>query len=113
MLQVISPGAVTGFVVLEPELHLVQDNVYTEPTILIVDHVSGEEEIPQGCVAVLTPDAPDVLSHVSVRARNMQCLFATCYDGEFRNTSMSSLRRVLQSFIIVINSKADCAKPVL
>lgn len=32
----------------------------------------GEEEIPEGCVAVLTPDAPDVLSHVSVRARNMK-----------------------------------------
>ena len=31
-------------------------------------------------VAVLTPDAPDVLSHVSVRARNMKVLFATCHD---------------------------------
>ena len=33
-------------------------------------------------VAVLTPDAPDVLSHVSVRARNMHVLFATCHDPE-------------------------------
>jgi hypothetical protein len=33
-------------------------------------------------VAVLTPDAPDVLSHVSVRARNMRVLFATCHDAE-------------------------------
>jgi alpha-glucan,water dikinase len=33
-------------------------------------------------VAVLTPDAPDVLSHVSVRARNMKVLFATCHDDE-------------------------------
>lgn len=32
--------------------------------------VKGEEEIPDGAVAVLTPDMPDVLSHVSVRARN-------------------------------------------
>ena len=44
--------------------------------------VSGEEEIPEGVVAVLTPDAPDVLSHVSVRARNMRVLFATCHDPE-------------------------------
>ena len=33
-------------------------------------------------VGVLTPDAPDVLSHVSVRARNMHVLFATCHDEE-------------------------------
>jgi alpha-glucan,water dikinase len=32
-------------------------------------------------VGLLTPDAPDVLSHVSVRARNMHVLFATCHDG--------------------------------
>ena len=44
--------------------------------------VTGEEEIPEGVVAVLTPDAPDVLSHVSVRARNMKVLFATCHDPE-------------------------------
>ncbi len=42
--------------------------------------MTGEEEIPDGVVAVLTPDAPDVLSHVSVRARNMKVLFATCHD---------------------------------
>jgi alpha-glucan,water dikinase len=44
--------------------------------------VTGEEEIPEGVVAVLTPDAPDVLSHVSVRARNMRVLFATCHDNK-------------------------------
>lgn len=44
--------------------------------------VTGEEEIPDGAVAVLTPDAPDVLSHVSVRARNMRVLFATCHEKE-------------------------------
>ena len=44
--------------------------------------MTGEEEIPEGVVAVLTPDAPDVLSHVSVRARNMRVLFATCHDKE-------------------------------
>ena len=48
--------------------------------MLVVDTVTGEEEIPEGCVGVLTPDAPDVLSHVSVRARNMHVLFATCHD---------------------------------
>ena len=80
--QVISPGEVTGRVVVVPHLSEVQDDVYEDPTVLVVDTVSGEEEIPEGCVAVLTPDAPDVLSHVSVRARNMKVLFATCHDEE-------------------------------
>lgn len=43
---------------------------------------AGEEEVPEGVVGLLTPDAPDVLSHVSVRARNMHVLFATCHDEE-------------------------------
>ncbi|KAL2543229.1 Alpha-glucan water dikinase 1 [Abeliophyllum distichum] len=42
--------------------------------------LEGEEEIPDGVVAVLTPDMPDVLSHVSVRARNSKVCFATCFD---------------------------------
>lgn len=52
------------------------------PHLPLPPQVTGEEEIPEGVVAVLTPDAPDVLSHVSVRARNMRVLFATCHDKE-------------------------------
>ena len=48
--------------------------------MLVADRVTGEEEVPQGAVAVLTPDAPDVLAHVSVRARNMKVLFAVCHE---------------------------------
>lgn len=50
--------------------------------MVIAQRVTGEEEVPGGAVAVLTPDAPDVLSHVSVRARNMRVLFAICHDPE-------------------------------
>lgn len=52
------------------ELLSVQNKSYESPTILVAKSVKGEEEIPDGTVAVLTPDMPDVLSHVSVRARN-------------------------------------------
>lgn len=68
--QIISPVAVKGVVRVVDRLEEVQDQVYDEATILIAGRVSGEEEIPDGAVAVLTPDMPDVLSHVSVRARN-------------------------------------------
>lgn len=82
--QVISPGGAVGRVRVEHDLYEIQDDIYDEPTVLVIDRVTGEEEIPEGAVAVLTPDAPDVLSHVSVRARNMGVLFATCHDGERR-----------------------------
>lgn len=52
------------------ELLTVQNKSYDKPTVLVANSVKGEEEIPDGIVAVLTPDMPDVLSHVSVRARN-------------------------------------------
>uniref|UniRef100_A0A383VC26 Uncharacterized protein n=1 Tax=Tetradesmus obliquus TaxID=3088 RepID=A0A383VC26_TETOB len=80
--QVISPHEVMGLVEVVEHLSTVQDKVYEEPTVLVVHNVTGEEEIPEGVVGLLTPDAPDVLSHVSVRARNMHVLFATCHDEE-------------------------------
>lgn len=78
--QVISPLEVVGYVVVVDELLTVQNKVYSKPTILVAKSVKGEEEIPDGTVAVLTPDMPDVLSHVSVRARNSKVCFATCFD---------------------------------
>ncbi|WVZ24310.1 hypothetical protein V8G54_002854 [Vigna mungo] len=68
--QVISPVETVGYVEVVNELLAVQNKSYERPTILIAKSVKGEEEIPDGTVAVLTPDMPDVLSHVSVRARN-------------------------------------------
>ncbi|KAG9160561.1 hypothetical protein Leryth_020717 [Lithospermum erythrorhizon] len=78
--QVISPVEAVGYVVVVDELLSVQNKTYEKPTILVAKSVKGEEEIPDGTVAVLTPDMPDVLSHVSVRARNGKVCFATCFD---------------------------------
>ncbi|KAE9607883.1 putative alpha-glucan, water dikinase [Lupinus albus] len=78
--QVISPVETVGYVEVVDELITVQNKSYERPTILVAKRVKGEEEIPDGAVAVLTPDMPDVLSHVSVRARNGKVCFATCFD---------------------------------
>ncbi|KAM7250917.1 hypothetical protein ACFE04_022800 [Oxalis oulophora] len=78
--QVISPVEAVGYVTVVDELLSVQNKSYDRPTILVARSVKGEEEIPDGTVAVLTPDMPDVLSHVSVRARNGKVCFATCFD---------------------------------
>ncbi|XP_034899936.1 alpha-glucan water dikinase, chloroplastic isoform X3 [Populus alba] len=80
--QVISPVEAVGYVVAVDELLTVQNKTYKLPTILVAKRVKGEEEIPDGTVAVLTPDMPDVLSHVSVRARNSKVCFATCFDPD-------------------------------
>ncbi|XP_020533738.1 alpha-glucan water dikinase 2 isoform X2 [Jatropha curcas] len=78
--QVISPVEVCGFVTSVNELISIQSKVYRRPTVIIANRVTGEEEIPDGVVAVLTPDMPDILSHVSIRARNNKVCFATCFD---------------------------------
>ncbi|KAL9353251.1 hypothetical protein Peur_055931 [Populus x canadensis] len=80
--QVISPVEAVGYVVSVDELLTVQNKTYNLPTILVAKRVKGEEEIPDGAVALLTPDMPDVLSHVSVRARNSKVCFATCFDPD-------------------------------
>ena len=45
---------------------------------------TGHEEVPEGCVAVLSGGAssPDVLSHSAVRARNMGVLLAACHNTQ-------------------------------
>jgi len=61
----------------------IQDKVFKTPTILLSGAVSGEEEVPEGVLAVLVrsaKEAPDILSHCAVRARNSKVLLATCFD---------------------------------
>merc|ERR1719191_1340065 len=63
-------------------LHI-QDKIFETPTVLLSGAVSGEEEVPQGVVAVLVrsaKEAPDILSHCAVRARNFGVVLATCFD---------------------------------
>lgn len=81
--QVISPvDNVTGKLIVVPDLHTVAEKVYDEPTVLLASRVTGEEEIPLGAIGILSNDAPDVLSHLSVRCRNVKALFGACYDPE-------------------------------
>ncbi|OEH76639.1 alpha-glucan water dikinase [Cyclospora cayetanensis] len=74
---------VRGELVTIDQLSGIQDKVYESPTVLLCNAVSGEEEIPEGVQAVLVRSAavsPDILSHVSVRARNAHVLLAVCFD---------------------------------
>ena len=80
--QVVSPGAGTGQVEVVDTLGAVQGKSFARPTIIVTDKVAGDEEIPGGVTAIITPDTTDIVSHVAIRARNAQVLFATCYDPE-------------------------------
>lgn len=89
--QVISPVEVCGFITSVHELLTVQNKVYRKPTVIIANRVTGEEEIPDGVVAVLTPDMPDILSHVSIRARNSKvCNFSLLATYPFLNIILQS-----------------------
>ena len=78
--QIISPADCAGQVLHVRTLAEVMNDTFKVPTVLICDHVGGDEEIPSGAVAVLTGSSVDVLSHSAVRARNGGVLFATCYE---------------------------------
>lgn len=65
--KMISPVKVSGITI--DELAKVQNEAYGQKTIFIANRVKGEEEMTDGVVAILTPDMPDVLSHVLVRAK--------------------------------------------
>ena len=85
--QVISPGSsnAIGYVEFVKDLKDVQFKVYERNTILLTQLVGGNEEIPRnvvGLVIVDSRDYPDILAHVSVRARNLGVLFSVCFDDK-------------------------------
>ncbi len=80
--QLISRGKGTGEVKVLESLMSVQGRRFTRPLVLVADKIAGEEEIPTGVAAIITPASIDSLSHLAIRARNAGILFAVCYDPE-------------------------------
>lgn len=81
--QIISPRAsAKGILTYVDSLHSVAYEKYSVPVVLICNKVTGEEEIPDGAVAVICSTELDVLAHVCVRARNNKVLLAICFDSE-------------------------------
>ena len=80
--QIISRGHGVGKVETVQSLHAIQQTTFKSPVVIIADEVSGDEELPEGVTGVITPDVTDIVSHVAVRARNSNVLFAACLDPE-------------------------------
>ena len=74
-----------GFTEKVKQLEDVMHNVYDRRTILLCDKISGEEEVPTNVQAIIITDGtdyPDVLAHVSVRARNLKVMLAVLFDEQ-------------------------------
>lgn len=59
--------------------------VYPKNTVLFINKITGEEEVPENVQAIIVlnaSDYPDVLAHVSVRARNLKVLLAVNFNQE-------------------------------
>jgi alpha-glucan,water dikinase len=80
--QPISRGGGKGRVKVMDSLDAVQGRYFDPPVIIISETIRGDEDLPQGALAVLTLGSVDLVSHVAIRARNQGVLLATCYDEE-------------------------------
>ncbi|MDA8169648.1 MAG: hypothetical protein M0Z59_08145 [Nitrospiraceae bacterium] len=78
--QIVSRGKGVGEVVVVDALKAIQGKDFQRPGVVIAGSVAGDEEIPGGVRAIITPAMVDSLSHLAIRARNSGVLFATCFD---------------------------------
>ena len=110
---------ITGKLIHVPKLHDVQFTKYSEPTIIISENVSGDEEVPINCkclVIVKSENYPDVLAHVSVRARNLNVPFAVCFNEKTSDEIFKLLDKNVevkiknQEFIFDINKGGQKGK---
>ena len=80
---------ISGKVRYEKDLKTVQLEQFKEKTILLVENVGGSEEIPMNCNAVIILNSnnyPDMLAHVSVRARNLKVALVVCFEQNMYQT---------------------------
>ena len=99
---IISRGAennIRGKMIYIENLNEVQFTKYPEKTIILTENVMGEEEIPVNCcglIIIKNENYPDILSHVSVRARNLNILFAVCFNEEKTKNLLELLNKKVE-----------------
>ena len=90
---------VRGKMIHVPNLHDVQFTKYPEKTVILTENVSGNEEVPINCsclIIIKSENYPDILAHVSVRARNLNVPFAVCFNEEKANNIMKLLNKKVE-----------------
>jgi alpha-glucan,water dikinase len=102
--QIISRGHGHGQVQWADSLRAIQLRHFDRPTVILTERVMGDEEIPDQVTAVIAPDVTDIVSHVAVRARNNQVLFAACHDAELLDKLKALQGRHVE---LAINASGD------
>ncbi len=121
---IISRGAATdgqpsagGQVKLAASLKELQGQDFSKtknPVVLVADRISGDEDIPAGVSAIITPSTIDRLSHLAIRARNAGVFFAACLEpdiiGQIKSMEGRSLRLDATAAGEVLFSEEDKTK---
>lgn len=102
--QVVSPSTAVGEVMLVDSFRTLQGKSFDRPMVVVAEKVHGDEEPPEGVCAVITPSSVDLVSHVAVRTRNAELLFATCYDPRILDELRKSEGRVVR---LAVNPSGD------
>ena len=90
---------VKGKLIHVPNLHDVQFTKYPEKTVILTENVSGNEEVPINCsclIIIKSENYPDILAHVSVRARNLNVPFAVCFNEDKANNILKLLNKKVE-----------------
>ena len=90
---------VEGKVRYEKDLKNIQLENFKEKTILLTENVGGSEEIPNNCTGVIILNGnnyPDMLAHVSVRARNLKVAFLVCFEQNMYQSLKDNVDKYLQ-----------------
>ena len=93
----------TGKVRFEKNLQQVQLEKFTEKTLLIVENIGGNEEIPLNCSGVIIINSnnyPDMLAHVSVRARNLKVPLVVSFSAEDGKKLLESKDKYIELKIV-------------
>jgi phosphoglucan,water dikinase len=74
-------GKVSGRLVEAPRINDLTAP-FDEPMVALLEKVEGEEEIPSGVAGMVVAHAIPRLSHIAVRARQGEVVFAVCEDAD-------------------------------
>ena len=89
---------ISGKFIYEKDLKNIQLETFKEKTILLTENVGGSEEIPINCSAVIILNSnnyPDMLAHVSVRARNLKVALLVCFEQNMYQSLKDNIDKFL------------------
>ena len=94
---------INGNLIYVKNLTEIQFNKYKEKIIILTENINGNEEIPKNCIGIIlikSDNYPDILSHISVRIRNLNCLFSVCFNENICNEILKLINEKVELNIL-------------